>query len=151
MKFYEIQRTHILIKTLLIIWEESVRATHIFLSDAEINKIKEYVPQALNGVGHLVVAEVESDKIVGFMGTQNNRLEMLFLLPSAMGKGIGKMLLLHGIENYGVNELTVNEQNPQAVGFYQHMGFETYKRTALDEEGNTYPLLYMKLNDRHNT
>ena len=151
MKLYEIQRNPILIKTLLNIWEESVRATHTFLSDDEISKIKEYVPQALNGVGHLVVAEVESDKIVGFMGTQNNRLEMLFLLPSAMGKGIGKMLLLHGIENYGVNELTVNEQNPQAVGFYQHMGFETYKRTALDEEGNTYPLLYMKLNDRHNT
>ncbi len=145
MKFYEIQRTHILIKTLLIIWEKSVRATHTFLSDDEINKIKEYVPQALNGVEHLVVAEVEPDKIVGFMGTQNNRLEMLFLLPSARGKGIGKKLLLYGIENYCVNELTVNEQNPQAVGFYQHMGFETYKRTALDEEGNPYPLLYMKL------
>ena len=145
MKFYEIQRTPILIKTLLNIWEKSVRATHTFLSDDEINKIKEYVPQALNGVEHLIIAEVNPEEIVGFMGTQNNRLEMLFLLPSARGKGIGKKLLLYGIENYGVNELTVNEQNPQTVGFYRHMGFETYKRTALDEEGNPYPLLYMKL------
>lgn len=144
-KFYEIQRTPMLIKTLLNIWEKSVRATHTFLSDDEISKIKEYVPQALNGVKHLVVAEVEPDKIVGFMGVQSNRLEMMFLLPSARGKGIGRKFLLHGIENYGVNELTVNEQNPQAVGFYRHMGFETYKRTALDEEGNPYPLLYMKL------
>lgn len=47
--------------------------------------------------------------------------------------------------NLGIRELTVNEQNPQAVGFYTHMGFQTYRRTARDEEGNPYPLLYMKL------
>lgn len=34
---------------------------------------------------------------------------------------------------------------PQAVGFYEHMDFRTYKRTDFDEEGNPYPLLYMKL------
>ena len=43
-------------------------------------------------------------------------------------------------------EGTVNEQNPQAVGFYEHLGFQTYKRTECDEEGNPYPLLYMKRN-----
>lgn len=43
-------------------------------------------------------------------------------------------------------EVTVNEQNPQAVGFYEHLGFQTYKRTGCDEEGNPYPLLYMKRN-----
>lgn len=43
-----------------------------------------------------------------------------------------------------VQEVTVNEQNPQAVGFYEYMGFKTYKRTDHDEEGNPYPLLYMK-------
>ena len=40
--------------------------------------------------------------------------------------------------------MTVNEQNPQAVGFYEHMGFAAYKRTDLDKHGNPYPLLYMK-------
>lgn len=43
-------------------------------------------------------------------------------------------------------EVTVNEQNPQAVGFNEHLGFQTYKRTECDEEGNPYPLLYMKRN-----
>lgn len=43
------------------------------------------------------------------------------------------------------NDLAVNEQNPLAKGFYQHMGFEVYKRTKCDEQGNPYPLLYMKL------
>lgn len=70
---------------------------------------------------------------------------MLFLSPEVRGKGLGKQLLQYGIETYNIQELTVNEQNPQAVGFYEHMGFQTYKRTEYDEEGNPYPLLYMRL------
>ena len=84
-------------------------------------------------------------RIVGFMGTAANRLEMLFLSPDKRGQGICKQLINFGIANYGINEVTVNEQNPQAVGFYKHIGFETYKRTDFDEQGNPYPLLYMKL------
>ena len=91
------------------------------------------------------LAESESDQAVAFMGTENNRLEMLFLSPAERGKGIGKQLVQYGILNYGIREVTVNEQNPQAVGFYKHLGFEIYKRTECDEERNPYPLLYMKL------
>ena len=70
--------------------------------------------------------------------------ELLCLSPEVRGKGLGKQLLQYGIETYNIQELTVNEQNPQAVGFYEHMGFAAYKRTDLDEQGNPYPLLYMK-------
>ena len=49
-------RTPDLIDRLLAVWEDSVRATHLFLSDNEIKRIKEYVPQALSGVAHLVIA-----------------------------------------------------------------------------------------------
>ncbi len=146
MKIYEIQdRTQELMNRLLDIWENSVRATHLFLSDEEVNNIKQYVPQALAGVEHLIIADNESGQAAAFMGIENNRLEMLFISDDERGKGIGKQLLLYGISNYGVQELTVNEQNPQAIGFYEHMGFKTYKRTELDEEGNAYPLLYMRL------
>ena len=146
MKIYEVSdRNSCLISALVSIWEESVRATHLFLSDFEIDKIKEYVPQALGEVEHLIVAEDDSGRLVGFMGTFANRLEMLFLSPDKRGQGIGKQLINFGIANYGINEVTVNEQNPQTVGFYKYMGFETYKRTDLDEQGNPYPLLYMKL------
>ena len=43
-------------------------------------------------------------------------------------------MVQYGILNYGIREVTVNEQNPQAVGFYKHLGFETYKKTERDEE-----------------
>lgn len=146
MKIYEIKlRNTELIENLLIIWEKSVRATHSFLSDAEIEQIKKYVPHALNGVRHLIVAENKNDKVAAFMGTEDGRLEMLFISPEERGKRIGKNLLQYGIMEYGIKEVTVNEQNPQAIGFYEHLGFKTYKRTDCDEEGNPYPLLYMKL------
>lgn len=146
MKMYEAQsRTPRLLTNLLDILENSVRATHLFLSDTEVNRIKEYVPQALRCVEHLIIAQNKSDNIIAFMGIENSRLEMLFISPNERGKGIGKQLIQYGIQNYGIQEVTVNEQNPQAVGFYKHLGFRTYKRTVCDEQGNPYPLLYMKL------
>ena len=79
------------------------------------------------------------------MGIENNKLEMLFVKNSERGKGLGKELLTLGIKNYNVKELAVNEQNPKAKGFYEHMGFKVYQRNELDDQGNPYPVLYMKL------
>ena len=137
-------RTPELVEQLVGVWERSVRTSHTFLSETEIAEIKPFVPQALTGVETLVVAEGD-DALVGFMGVQDGRLEMLFLDPEVRGRGLGRQLLEHGIAHLGVTELTVNEQNPQAVGFYEHLGFKTYRRTETDEEGRPYPLLYMRL------
>ncbi len=137
-------RTPELIEQLVSVWERSVRATHAFLSEEEVAEIKPFVPQALMGVETLVVAAKDGEP-VGFMGVESGRLEMLFLDPAARGHGLGRRLLEHGIARLGVTELTVNEQNPQAKGFYEHLGFKTYRRTELGEEGRPYPLLYMRL------
>lgn len=79
------------------------------------------------------------------MGIENQKLEMLFIKNSERKKELGKKLLIYGIEKYNINELTINEQNLNAKSFYEHMGFKVYKRTDLDEQGNPYPILYMKL------
>lgn len=139
------ERTPRLIEALTAVWEHSVRATHHFLSESEILRIRAYVPQAVGGVAQLVAAENQAGEPVGFMGVENGRLKMLFLAPEARGCGLGGRLLRCGIEQYGVREVTVNEQNPQAVDFYAHFGFRTYRRTERDEEGGPYPLLYMRL------
>lgn len=121
-----------------------MKATHLFLSDNEIRNIKQYVPQALNSVPVLVAAVNQAGDPVGFMGVADKMLDMLFVSNARRGQGIGKQLLQYGIDTYSINELAVNEQNPLAKGFYEHMGFAVYKRTELDEQGNPYPLLYMK-------
>uniref|UniRef100_UPI003AB131ED GNAT family N-acetyltransferase n=1 Tax=Anaerotignum lactatifermentans TaxID=160404 RepID=UPI003AB131ED len=81
---------------------------------------------------------------IAFMGIDGQKLEMLFVASKEIGKGIGKKLIRYGMDKYLVSELTVNEQNLMAKGFYEHMGFSVYKRTDLDEQGNPYPLLYMR-------
>ena len=139
------ERSKNLIKKLLNVWEDSVKATHHFLSDEEIKKIKEYVPQALSSISHLIIETDENENPIAFMGIEENKLEMLFIKNSQRGKGLGKQLLNYGIKKYGVNELAVNEQNPDAKGFYEHMGFKVYKRNELDDQGNPYPVLYMRL------
>ena len=139
------ERNSDLISKLIAVWEVSVRVTHLFLSDSKILSIKEYVPQALKSVDKLIIAENDEEKPIAFMGIENETLEMLFITPSERRQGLGKLLIQYGISNYKVNRLTVNEQNPQAKGFYEHMGFHVYKRTDYDEQGNPYPLLYMRL------
>ena len=137
-------RDAVLILSLLNVWEGSVRATHLFLSDQEIGRIKQCVPRALREIPHLLVAENEAGSPVAFAGIDGHKLEMLFVSAEQRGKGVGKRLLQYAADAYGVNELAVNEQNPQAKGFYEHMGFQVYKRTDLDEQGDPYPILYMK-------
>ena len=94
----------------------------------------------------MIIAVNEHQVPVGFMGIAEQHLEMLFISDVERGKGLGRELLTFGIEKYSVNDLAVNEQNPLAKGFYEYMGFKVYKRTECDEQGNPYPLLYMKLN-----
>ncbi len=139
------ERPQTLIDSLIEVWEKSVRETHLFLPENEIINIKQnFLPDALKNISYLIIAKNEN-RPVAFIGIDGKKLEMLFVSPEKRGCGIGKMLLTYGIKTYSVNELTVNEQNPQAIGFYEHLGFEVYKRSELDVQGNPYPILYMKL------
>ena len=137
-------RTEPLIEQLTQIWERSVKATHLFLSDDEITEIKKFVPDTLSEIAHLVIAINEAGDAIGFMGVEDSKIEMLFISPDERGKGLGKAFIEYGIEHFAVNQVTVNELNPQAIGFYEHLGFSVYNRTDTDEEGRPYPLLYMK-------
>ncbi len=146
MRIFEVEeRTPLLCEQLTEVWEKSVRATHLFLSDREIKEIRKDVPGAIYGVAHLIVAENGDRAHAAFMGIEEETLEMLFLTPEERGNGLGKLLMAYGIERYHVRRLTVNEQNPQAKGFYEHMGFQVCMRTDRDEQGRAYPLLYMRL------
>lgn len=137
-------RSDELLSNLLAIWESSVRASHDFLSEQEILEIKKFVPAAIRGVQHLVVAADEGE-LLGFMGVDGSKLEMMFLSPEHFAKGIGRKLMQFAFDNYAVNTLDVNEANPAARGFYEHVGFEVVSRSEQDSQGNPYPILSMRL------
>lgn len=99
MKILEIAEiTPSLTEQLIVVWEKSIRATHLFLSEDEIEEIKKYVPQALNNIAHLIIAEETGGSPVAFMGIEKQKLEMLFITPEERGKGLGKRLIQYGIE-----------------------------------------------------
>lgn len=121
-------------------------ATHTFLSPTEIKNIKPYALKALKTVPHLIIIENVDNSPVAFMGIANNKLEMLFVKSDELRKGHGKELLLFGVTKYNILEVVVNEQNNNAKEFYQHMGFEVYKRSEFDEQNQHFPILYMRRN-----
>jgi len=131
-------------KEVVELWEASVRATHRFLKEEDIEYFK---PLILNT--YLDAVELKcirnNKKIVGFLGVADENLEMLFIHLDSRGKGIGKTLLDYSIDKLKVTKVDVNEQNEQAVGFYKHCGFEVIKRSELDSSGKPYPTLHMEL------
>ncbi|MEC0240805.1 GNAT family N-acetyltransferase [Paenibacillus dokdonensis] len=130
---------------LVDVWEASVRATHDFLQETDIQWFRPKVRnEYLYAVG-LHAFRREDGKIQGFIGVLDGKIEMLFIAPDARGQGIGKKLLSYAVNNLGATELDVNEQNPQAVGFYLHQGFKVVGRSPLDGMGKPFPLLHMKL------
>ncbi len=128
------------------IWEASVRATHHFLTEADIQFYKPLIlDQYLDAVD--LYCTKTDDTITGFLGLSDGMVQMLFIHPDARGLGIGKALLQFAMEK-GIRKVDVNEQNQQAVGFYQHMGFMVIDRSEVDGTGKPYPILSMELTDQ---
>ena len=136
------ERDEQLFSSLVTVWESSIRATHDFFSETNIREIKKYVFQAIEEIPILVVA-VDNKETLAFMGIAEDKLEMLFITAQRRGQGIGRNLLEIGINDYEITEVCVNEQNPQALAFYEYMGFTIYRRSELDEQGNPFPILFL--------
>ena len=123
------------------LWERSVRATHDFLAPEDIPFFRRMVrEEALSGVEELYVIRDSGNGFAAFAGIGADRLEMLFVAPSARGKGLGRELVEHVAVHCGVRRVDVNEQNAQAVGFYTRMGFRVVSRDALDPSGPPSPI-----------
>ncbi|NVK56520.1 MAG: acetyltransferase [Alteromonadaceae bacterium] len=131
--------------TLISIWEASVRATHDFLPEHEIAALKPLILEQYFDAVSLICGVSEGGDIVGFCGVHDGNIEMLFVSPNSMGQGTGKTLTQYAIEHQQATTVDVNEQNPSALGFYQHVGFEITGRSELDGQGNPYPLLHLQL------
>ncbi|HEX4845871.1 MAG TPA: acetyltransferase [Geothrix sp.] len=133
---------------LLDLWRASVRATHTFLRDGDLERLVPIVAATLAERTDLLCARGDWDQPLAFMGVRAGELEMLFVDPAHRGRGLGAALLTHAIQTLGVNRVDVNEQNGQAVGFYGRFGFSVAGRSPVDGLGLAYPILHMRLDGR---
>lgn len=132
-------------QTLIDIWEASVRATHDFLSEDDLQALKPLILGQYFDAVNLTCVKTSSGVIAGFCGVHAGNIEMLFIAPELRGQGVGAALASHAITVQGATKVDVNEQNPQALGFYQRIGFVVTGRSPTDGQGKPYPLLHMAL------
>ncbi len=132
------------IERLTDLWDRSVRTTHHFLTDGDIAELRPWVGQCISLVAEFAVVKA-GRRIAGFAGVDSGKIEMLFVDPDFMGRGVGRMLLDWARQECEAHLIDVNEQNTHATAIYRHWGFETYERTETDDQGNPFPILKMRL------
>lgn len=125
------------------IWRDAVAATHDFLSPEDRLALDEmvcgFLPQA-----RLWLAVDANDYPLAFMLIDGDHMEALFVDPLYRGSGVGAALVHHGLRRHPKMTTDVNEQNDQALSFYEKMGFRRTGRSPIDGQGRPYPLIHLR-------
>ena len=141
---------HIAMRTeyplILALWEQSVSATHAFLSPADFAFYKDLLPTFLDHV-ELRLWSIGGQPM-GFSGTNGDELVMLFLDPTKIGAGYGHQILTWLITNQQITKVDVNEQNQRAQAFYLKHGFQIIGRSQRDDFDKPYPILHLATRDQ---
>ncbi len=125
------------------VWAAAVDATHDFLTPEDRAAIGREVETFLPAAP-LTLAVDRRDRAVGFMLIDNGHMQALFIDPEHHGAGVGRMLIEYALAVHPLLTTDVNEQNGQALGFYEHMGFERTGWSATDGQGRPYPLIHLR-------
>ena len=91
-------------------------------------------------VGFLPAATLDlavdaDDRALAFMLLDGSHMEALFVDPDARGTGVGRALVEDALRRHPGLSTDVNEQNAQAIGFYERLGFERTGRSDRDGQG----------------
>lgn len=133
-------------EVLLDIWLRSVRATHTFVSEDDIQSmIPEVRAYLASREPEFWVLCDDSGSTMGFMGMCGSRMESLFLAPEFQRRSGGRRLVQYAQAVHGELTVDVNEQNSAARAFYEACGFVVAGRSEVDDQGRPYPLLHMRL------
>jgi putative acetyltransferase len=127
------------------VWESAVRATHAFLTEEDILRLSPLVREGLAAFRPVHCLRDPRGAVFAFLGVFEARIEMLFVHANFRGQGAGRFLVRHAVDTLGATLVDVNEQNDQAIGFYERLGFQTFARSDLDAAGFPFPILHMRL------
>lgn len=126
---------------IMAVWKSAVQATHDFLRPEDFEYYEKIIPSFFSQVDLYVLRSGED--VVAFMGISCNNLEMLFVSNETRRQGYGKLLLEYAIGNFNVTNVDVNEQNKQALRFYEKFGFKVVGRSEKDSMDKDYPILHL--------
>ena len=95
------------------VWQKSVLATHHFLSQKDFLEIKALFQDYDFEILEMFCLVLEN-KVTGFIGIYQSKIEMLFLDPDYMGKGLGRKLIEFAVTKLGATSVDGNEQKTNA-------------------------------------
>lgn len=146
------QKFPAMLNALIDLWEDSVRSSHGFLAESAIAEIKEEVSKRLQSAENILVATASND-FVGFIGFENNKIEMLFVSPKFFKRGVGRALIREAYERklkqYESILLDCNADNTQGLAFYQYLGFRESGRSAKDSKGRNFPIVHFEVEGKN--
>ena len=68
----ELDQRDTYLQPIVQLWEANVKITHTFLTEEEIQNIKQYVPQAVEHVQYLCIALSEKGELLGLLVLQTS-------------------------------------------------------------------------------
>ena len=127
---------------LIAVWEKSVRSSHHFLVEDDLDYYRSRIRDIYFDAVDVYV--IRNPNVVAFMGLSEDVVEMLFVLPSEKRKGYGSALLNFAFEEKHIHKIDVNEQNTEAYQFYVNRGYHAIARDKVDADGKPYPIVHLE-------
>lgn len=136
-----------LVNEILRVYEKSIEHLNGVMPKESMEEIKNNTEKMIKNIENLIIVKNDEENIIGFMGCENENLEMLYLHPDYKKQGIGKELINIAINNHNVNKAHIVKINTDGIDFCRHMGFIPCEIT----NGSLYnEAIEMKLNKEAN-
>ena len=117
------------------IWESANRSAHDFIPEEYWKENHEFVKDALPQAE--VYVYIRHGHIAGFIGTNGNHIEGIFVDRADWNRGIGTALLNQVMNEKAHLTLNVYQKNTNAIRFYEKNGFTVTKESIDEETGET--------------
>lgn len=128
---------------LVEIWHQASAIAHHFLGAERLAEHRDLIESIWLPAAETHVALIGGER-AGFISLLGDVVGGLFVAPSHQGRGVGRALLEHALEDRGALELDVYLDNPKARAFYAAMGFEELSRSPQDREGLPFATARLK-------
>ena len=137
------------INDIMQIWKSENIKAHKFISREYWENNYKYVKEILPNAE--IYVYIIKEKIVGFLGLDNNYIEGIFVNTDNQCNGIGTSLLNKVKENRNSLSLNVYKKNISAINFYKKNDFKITSED-IDEKTNEieYIMTWNKQEKRHN-
>ena len=112
-----------LVKKLLSVYKKSIEHLYNTMPNKDIEEMNDNTEKMIKNIENLIIVKNNDENIIGFMGCEDENLEMLYLHPDYKKQGLGKELMNIAINNHNVSKAHIVKVNTDGIDFCKHMGF----------------------------